>query len=110
MLEALVGAVFMDQGYERARKFILTKILPEAQLHKIEKQISSYKAEMIRWCQKHHKIFRFDVHSETDAQNKEIYFVQLFIDGRLAGRGRAHSIKRAEEIAAKNAYRALVRK
>ncbi len=108
VLEALVGAVFMDQGYERARKFILDKILPQVRLDRLQDRISSYKAEIINWCQKNRKHYHFDTLAETDGDGRPLFHVRLFVDHRLAGRGRAHTKKKAEETAARNAYRHLV--
>ncbi len=108
VLEALVGAVFMDQGYDRARQFILNKILPQVKVDRLENHISSYKAEIIDWCQKHRKNYRFDTQTEPTRDGRLLFHVRLFVDDKPAGRGRAFSKKKAEETAARNAYRHLV--
>jgi len=109
-LEALIGAIYMDKGFEQAKKFVEQRIVgPYMDLRKIRAKISSYKNEMTEWAQKHKKTLRFTHSVETDTRNKDVYFVNLYVDNRLAGRGRGHSRKKAEETASKNAYRKLVK-
>jgi ribonuclease-3 len=107
-LEALVGAIYKDKGYDQARQFIKKRIMrPYVDLFKMKNKISSYKNEMVEWAQKNKKSIRFEHQLETDRKNHDIHFISLYIDGKLMGRGRASSKKKAEEIAAKNAYNAI---
>ncbi len=111
-LEAIIGAVYMDAGYQKAKEFIIKRIVnPYVNLEKLKNQISSYKNALIEWAQKHHKHIKFTYHTEFNKhRHRKIYFVSLYIDNRLMGRGRSSSRKRAEEIASKNAYRRIKNK
>jgi len=109
VLEALVGAIYMDKGYDTAKAFILDKIIgPYINFKKLEKEITSYKGYMIAWAQKRRLRYKYLTEYEENAQGKRIYHSRLFINGKFAGRGRAASKKKAEEIASRNAYYKLV--
>jgi len=108
LLEALVGAVLMDRGYRFAQKFILQKIIPLAQSESLPQKITSYKSEIILWCQKNHKPYRFYTQIESAQNGQQRFYAQFYVDKQLFGRGRALSKKKAEEIAARNAYNRLV--
>lgn len=52
-LEAFIGAVYLDLGYHKARRFVLRRILdPHIQMNLVEKQIISYKNKLIEYVQK----------------------------------------------------------
>ncbi|NPA46415.1 MAG: ribonuclease III [Chlorobi bacterium] len=111
LVEALTGAVYMDQGFERARQFVLDRVIRSAvNMRKIQRQISSYKGYMIGWAQKRHKRFAFRTRPETTREGREIFHSEFLIDGKTVGHGRNISKKKAEESAARNAYRRLVGK
>ncbi len=111
VLEALIGAIYLDQGFETAKDFIYRKIInPYVKLDKIENSISSYKNEIVEWSQKNKKHYKFHHHLENNKKGRDIHFVELSIGGEILGRGRASSKKKAEEIAAKNAWRMLKNK
>ncbi len=110
LLESLLGAIYLDQGFKVARDFVNDKIIrPFIKLDKIADQISSYKNEMVEWTQKNHKTYTFRHQTETNKEGQDIHFVELYIDDKLMGRGRASSKKKAEEMASKNAWKQLNR-
>jgi len=111
VLEALIGAVYMDKGYDTARDFILRKILrPQGDFSHLDKQISSYKGYMIAWAQRRHKRYQFLTDQEENKQGQTIYHTRFFLNGRLMAHGRAVSKKKAEEMAARNAYQRIFKK
>ncbi len=108
ILEAIIGAIYLDQGYQAAKDFIYNKIIkPYVKLEKIENTISSYKNEIVEWTQKNKKQYKFHHRLETHKNGQDVHFVELNIDGKIMGKGRASSKKKAEEMAAKNAWRSL---
>ena len=60
VFEALIGAIFLDKGFDYCRKFINKRVIePYVDIEKLEGRIISYKSLLIEWCQKEKKSFRF---------------------------------------------------
>lgn len=111
LLEALIGAIYLDKGYPACEKFIHDKLLSTiSDIQKLETKITSYKSLLIEWCQKSKHTFRFDSYDENSAEEIKYFGVRLYIDNKLIAKGRATSKKKAEEKAAQRAYFALQEK
>ncbi len=105
LYEALVGAVFLDKGFEGAKKFIYVSMIDShIDLLKLEKKISSYKSFMIEWAQKNHQNFEFVAHSDNNNGKNNYFRVNFVLDNKKISHGRSSSKKKAEEIAARRAY------
>ena len=105
MFEALVGAVYLDKGYNTCEKFIhRTVIEPYVDIERLEGKITSYKSLLIEFCQKVKKHINYDVYEDTGNDTLKHFSVRLLIDDEIVAKGRATSKKKAEEIASKRAY------
>lgn len=104
-LESLIGALFIDLGYDIVEKFIHEKILtPFVDINNLKNKISSYKSYIIEYCQKEKKEVSFNIlNDEVDYKHK-LFSVRLSIDDIAISKGRGISKKKAEEQAAKRAY------
>lgn len=108
VFEALIGAIYLDRGYNYCEKFIKKRVLdPYVDVLKLEGKITSYKSLFIEWCQKEKKDFKYDVYEDTGKNKVKHFSVKLFLDGKIISKGRATSKKKAEETASKRAYYAL---
>jgi len=106
--EALVGALFLDRGYECAEGFMLRCISHGLlDVETLIREDDNYKSRLIEWCQQNKHVFRFDTVDETTAGHDTLFTVQILIDGKKAGQGRERSKKKAEQIAAKEACTTL---
>ena len=66
IFEALVGAIFLDKGYDFCEKFIQKSvIIPYVDIAKLEGKVISYKSLLIEWCQKEKKTFNYDVFDDN---------------------------------------------
>lgn len=105
IFEALVGAVFLDRGFDACQKFIhKTVIEPYVDLDRLEGKITSYKSVLIEWCQKVKSEIEYDIYEDTGNDALKHFSVKLYIDHEQIAKGRATSKKKAEEIASKRAY------
>ena len=105
LLEALIGAIFLDKGYVTCEKFVLNNVVDVfLDIDFLEQKIMSYKGLLIEWCQKNKKKIVFDTFEDSGNQNTKHFSVRLLIDEVVVTKGRATSKKKAEEIAAKRAY------
>jgi ribonuclease-3 len=105
IFEGLVGAIYLDRGFEYCEKFIFKKvIIPYVDIPQLEGKVISYKSLIIEWCQKEKKKFIFEPFEDTGNEDQHFFGVKLDIDGKTVAKARATSKKKAEEKAAKRAY------
>jgi ribonuclease-3 len=108
IFEALIGAIYLDKGYNACQKFIYKKvIIPYVDIEKLEGKITSYKGLIIEWCQKQKKKYTFDTYEDTGNDSVRHFSVRISIDGKQVAKGRATSKKKAEEQASKRVYYAF---
>ena len=111
IFEALVGAIFLDKGYDFCKKFIQNRvIIPYVDITKLEGKVISYKSLLIEWCQKEKKTFYYDVFDDNGNDGQKYFGVKLSIDGKVIAKARATSKKKAEEKASQRSYFALQEK
>lgn len=101
-LEALIGAMYLDQGYNRTQKFLTKKILKRfVDLNTLELLETDFKSRIIEWGQKQRRSVTFDYHEEHEPHEASpIFYATLFIGGVQVSEGRGYSKKEAEQNAA----------
>jgi len=108
LLESLIGALFIDRGYEKTKNYVIKKIiLPNVDMERLESLVLSYKAFLIEWGQKQKKEIQFITEEDTDVNPKISYTSQIFLDREPLAKSKALSKKKAEEKAARIAARIL---
>jgi ribonuclease III len=108
IFEALIGAIYLDKGYNFCQKFIYENvIIPYVDIEKLEGKITSYKGLIIEWCQKQKKKYKFNTYEDSGNETIKHFSVKVSIDGELIAKGRATSKKKAEEQASKRVYYAF---
>ena len=105
VLEALIGAIYLDRGYGTARKFFVTKILKKhIDLVQLVSKDPDYKSRIIEWAQKNRIEVVFTNKEEHLSTSKSPSFVStILLKGEVKGTGRGGSKKEAEQQAAKEA-------
>ncbi|MFA0963262.1 ribonuclease III [Roseivirga sp. BDSF3-8] len=107
-LEAFVGAIYLDRGYQFCRRFIIQKlIVPHYDLEEIIATNPNFKSVIIEWSQKENRDVRFEIINITDKNQYKEFTAQLFVDGDPVSKGHGFSKKKAEQDAAKRACEAL---
>lgn len=105
IFEALIGAIYLDKGYNTCHKFIFENVIvPYVDIEVLEGKITSYKGLIIEWCQKQKKKYSFDAYEDSGNESIKHFSVKISIDGELIAKGRATSKKKAEEQASKRVY------
>lgn len=107
--EALVGAIFIDKGYEKTRKALLNRILGNCiDLNVIEKEDNNYKGKILHYIQKYKLSVEYRTVKETKEETgRKEYLVYLFIDGKFVAEGCDYTIKSAQQHAAMAACEVL---
>ena len=106
--EALVGAVYLDAGFDKTKKFIQKRVLQGLiDVDVLESTNTDYKSQIFHYVQKLGKTIEFKV-VEEKARNRRAYFViNLEINGKFISSGEGYSKKTAEQNAAMNAIKIL---
>lgn len=111
IFESLVGAIYLDRGYEFCEKFIQKRVvIPYVDIARLEGKIISYKSLVIEWCQKEKKQFHYDIFEDNGIDGERLFGVKLSIDEKVIAKARATSKKKAEEKASQRAYFAFQEK
>jgi ribonuclease-3 len=111
IFESLVGAIYLDRGYEYCEKFIQKRVvIPYVDIARLEGKVISYKSLLIEWCQKEKKQFHYDIFEDNGIDGQRFFGVKLSIDNKVIAKARATSKKKAEEKASQRAYFAFQKK
>jgi ribonuclease-3 len=106
--EALVGAIYLDKGYEAARRFFeKTVLVYHLDIDDIQGSDHNYKSRLLEWGQKHIKRVEYTLTEVERIGNKLEFAVEVSIEGEPYGKGRAYKKKKAEQQAAKEALEKL---
>jgi ribonuclease-3 len=102
--EAVIGAVYLDQGFEPARAFIHRWLLSESGEIVADKRHTNYKSHLQEYVQstwRTHPVYR--IRSEMGPDHSKHFLVEVLVGKRSLGDGRGRNKKEAEQAAARNA-------
>lgn len=106
--EALVGALFLDKGYEKTKDILLKKIfLTRIDLEAVCNEEHNFKSKIINWAQRHHKRISFQ-HQTINNGKEHLFKATLLIDERVVSEALDYTIKKAEMTAAERAFERLI--
>ena len=106
--EALVGAVYLDRGYEKAGDFIINRIIKNhVDIDAIETTDLNFKSKLVEWSQRERKTLAFDLADVKENGDGRLFTVRILLNDAELSRGVDFSRKRAEQLAAENACKAL---
>ena len=103
--EAIIGALYLDKGYEFTRKILINRIVNvHFDVDQLVHTEISYKSKLNEWAQKEKREIAFIVDNEVGEKHKKQYVVSAYIDGRPVATSQDYSIKGAENLAAEKAW------
>jgi ribonuclease-3 len=106
--EALIGAVYLDKGYDFTRHFLVNNIIKaHIDIHTLELTETNFKSKLIEWCQRHGKDITFELINNEEGETTKLFTIQVNVDGDVMGMGKEFSKKNAEKLAAERACEAL---
>ncbi|MBN1825656.1 MAG: ribonuclease III [Candidatus Eisenbacteria bacterium] len=109
-LEAVIGAIYLDQGLEASRRFIKHLILDELLEITQDADHINYKSllqEKVQSEKKVHPVYR--IRREQGPDHEKTFHVEVTVAGRTLGQGGGRTKKEAEQSAARAALRHLNR-
>ncbi len=100
-LEALVGAVYLDKGFIRCKKFVVDKLIqPYFDLEVVVNSNSNHKSKIIEWSQRNGKEIKFEILDVKKGRSSKEFSAQVFIAEQPYGLGYGYTKKKAEQDAA----------
>jgi ribonuclease-3 len=100
-LEAIVGAIYLDKGYIRTRKFVIDKLInPNYDVDDLVNSDNNFKSKIIEWAQREGKDVKFEILNVKKARNHKEFTAQVLVDNEAKGTGYGNSKKKAEQDAA----------
>ena len=107
--EALIGAIYLDRGYNFTRKIVVRRIIDvHLDVDEIERTDTNFKSRILEYAQREKRTLEFRVLQEIGDGHRKQYLVELFLDNEPVSRGQDFSIKAAEQIAAEKACEELL--
>lgn len=110
LFEALIGAIYLDVGYEVCQKIVLEKMFTPAEINKLEKKIVSYKSLLLEWSQKKKQPIRYETAEEHQVNRGILFRSVVWIGEEKISNATETSKKKAEEKAAQRAFYILNKK
>lgn len=107
-LEALVGAVYLDKGYNKTHRWVVKYIItPYMFVDDLESLDINIKNKLIGWAGKQNKTIEFETLEEKQEKGRRLFIVGVKVDGELIAAGRGFNKKDASQLAAVSAAEKL---
>lgn len=107
--EALVGALYLDHGYDACMKFMQKQILTKmVNIDKVAYKEVNFKSKLIEWTQKNRVIMEFRcLHEGKDEHGSPVFEYVCVIEGKEGGSGKGFSKKEAQQHASEETLKLL---
>ena len=106
--EALIGAIYIEGGYNTTRDYIIRKVLRKyLDIHYLEEIDDNYKSQLLEWCQKNGKEVDYKVLAKFKLEKRDRFRIAVLIDGVEKAEAEDFNKKSAEQSASKTALRKI---
>ncbi|MBK9736011.1 MAG: ribonuclease III [Saprospiraceae bacterium] len=103
-LEALVGAIYIEFGYEKTKNYVIKNILMRyLDMNELETKDDNHKSQLLEWCQKNGKEISFTTLAKFKLDKRDCFKVAVIIDGVEISTSEDFNKKSAEQAAASKA-------
>lgn len=100
-VESIIGAAFLDGGFEAARDVVIRLIYTRQSEFTLDNSRQNFKGELLELMQSRGEgMPMYDVVSESGPDHEKIFNVDVILNGKKIGSGSGHSKKEAEQKAA----------
>jgi ribonuclease-3 len=107
-MEALIGAMYLDQGLAKTKRFVLRQLRPSLERVKQGEVSPNYKALLQELTQsKEHLTPTYNLVAATGPEHDKQFTVEVLVESKVLGRGKGKNKKAAEMQAARSAWEKL---
>jgi len=107
-LEAMIGAVFLDKGYEKTQKWVEKRIImPHLFIDDLEIIEINIKNKLYGWANKNGKALDFETLEEKFENGRRLFTIGATVDGELIAKAKGYNKKDASQVAAQLAVEKL---
>ncbi len=107
--EAVLGAVYLDGGYEAVRHLVQNSVVRIIDQVLSNEDLANFKSQLLEFSQsKSMGIPFYEVLSESGPEHRKIFVIAVKIQGKEWGRGTGTSKKIAEQAGAREAMESLL--
>lgn len=106
--EALIGAIFLDKGYEAAKEFLNNEIFKKLDVQWLNQFDENFKSKLLEYTQANTDyVPDYRVIQEEGPEHNKLFTVEVHIHEVALGIGKGRTKKQAEQEAASNALKNL---
>lgn len=106
--EAMVGALYIEYGYEKTRNYIISKILMKyLDIHDLENNDDNYKSQLLEWGQKDGKMVSYKLINKYKMDKRDRFRIGVYVDGKEVSIAEDFNKKSAEQMASAHALKSL---
>ena len=107
-LEAVIGAVYLDKGYVKTKKWVTSHIIHHhLDMDDLENLEINIKNKLYGWANKNGKSLEFETLHEKIENGRKLFTIGAVVDGELMAEAKAFNKKDASETAAQLAVEKL---
>ena len=106
--EALMGAIYLDKGFDFSKKVIINRIIKvHLDLDQLQQTEINFKSRLLEWGQKNRRHVDFRMIETNFEGHRKLFHVQIFIDNEAYADATDFSIKGAEQLSAEKTWNML---
>lgn len=110
LLEALIGAIYLDANYKTCEKVVTNWLLNDREIIRLEKKIVSYKSLLLEWSQKKKVKIEYETLEDISNGKYPCFRCYVLLEDKKIVNASETSKKKAEEKAAQRAFYTLNKK
>ncbi len=99
--EAMIGALFLDYGYDECRRFMVEEVLKKyLDIEKLVQEEQNFKSKLIEWCQKNRADLKFELlDASQDGEKNPTFKTMVMINEIPAGIGIGYTKRESQQKA-----------
>lgn len=104
--EAVIAAIYLDQGFDDAREFVLSHLIIKIDTIVKDHNYNDFKSKLQEYVQKNlMAAIKYEVKEESGPAHDRVFEMEVYLDNKCYGVGSGKSKKEAEQNAAKEALK-----